>query len=216
MVSLLNLIYPALSVFLTGLAVYGGNSNNDFPEEELVRRAKNGDSCAFDRLVTAYQERVYFTVIRIVLTHEDARDVVQESFIKAYRNLKSFKEGYRFYTWLYRISVNTALNHIQNRKKCETSLDKLTEEKRFDPAMDVEVDEAYERSEMLQSVKTALKVVPHDMRAVFILRVYEGMKYQEIAETLELSIGTVMSRLHRARGILKQQLEKIGWQQNGT
>jgi len=166
--------------------------------------------------VALYQERLYYIVIRIVLNHEDARDVVQESFIKAYRNIGSFNEEYRFYTWLYRIAVNTALNHIQQRRHREESLDKIQEEKRFDPPADHDVNETFSRVEVLERVKRLLSVVPPEMRTVFTLRIYEGMTYQEIAETLDISIGTVMSRLHRARSTLRRHMEKAGWLQDGT
>jgi len=179
--------------------------------DQLTKRAKSGDRNAFNQLVTMYQERLYYTVIRIVLNHDDARDVVQESFLKAYRYLDSFIIGNKFYTWLYRIAINSAINVLQQRRFKEESLDVMNEETGFDPMDETNLEEQYIRFEMLNRVKKALDALPPEMRAVFALRVYEGMSYQEITETLHISMGSVMSRLHRARNIIKGLLVELEW-----
>ncbi|MFC1476937.1 RNA polymerase sigma factor [candidate division KSB1 bacterium] len=201
---------------MVGLSLNNGRSEDpgEMLEDrgnELVRRVKRGDLSAFDKLVALYQQRLYYTVIRIVLHHEDANDVVQDTFIKAFRNLDTFKEEYRFYTWLYRIAVNTALNHIHHRRYKEDSLEGMYEEKRFDPKTKQDVEEETVQSEMLLRVRKALASIPPDMRSVLTLRVYDDLSYQEIADILEISIGTVMSRLHRARNLLREQMVKSGW-----
>ena len=219
MVPLIELVLAAVPVIALGIFSGGSGSGNGETRKKdrsgyLVRRAKEGDSSAFEELFHMYQQRLYFSVIRIVLNHEDANDVVQESFIKAYKNLDTFKEEFRFYTWLYRIAVNTALNFVQQSRHKEDSLDGLYSDKRFDPKMDQDIDQEVLHSEMTHQVKDALEFIPPDMRTVFIMRAYEELSYKEIAETLDISIGTVMSRLHRARSMLKSRLVKTGWYQD--
>ncbi|MFC1554646.1 RNA polymerase sigma factor, partial [candidate division KSB1 bacterium] len=180
------------------------------PEKELIRRAKNGDTLAFDELVVKYQKRVFFNVIRIVLNQNDADDVVQETFIKAYQNLESFDENYRFYTWIYRIAINTALNHVNHSKYKEESLEQKQEDVRFDPANEFDIEEDYDTIELKERIKKLLKFLSPEMRIVFTMRVYDQMTYKEISQILDISIGTVMSRLNRARINLKNSLYKIG------
>ncbi|KPK89191.1 hypothetical protein AMJ80_10110 [bacterium SM23_31] len=180
----------------------------------MIQRAKNGDTKAFDSLVMKYQQRLYFVIVRIVLNHEDADDVVQDTFIKAYRSLDSFDESYRFYTWLYRIAVNTALNLVKHRKHKESSLEKKQENNRYEPQNNNNLEDDYIYKEMTGEVRTAIKLLAPEMRTVFILRVFEEMSYKEIAETMGISIGTVMSRLNRARNTLKDYLQNIGLIQN--
>jgi len=218
MVSLLEFVITAgssciIAGVLNGIKSAAGNNGKD-PSDSLVRRAKKGDHAAYGELVEMYQQRIYYSVIRIALNHDDANDIVQESFVKAFRNIDTFKEGYRFYTWLYRIAINTALNHVQQKRHKEHSLNDLTENRGFNPETDRDLEGDIEQSEMLQNVKKALEYVPADMRTVFVLRVYKDMSYQEIADTLNISIGTVMSRLHRARNTLKEHLVKNGWFQD--
>ena len=186
------------------------SDNGIVPDNDLIRNTKLNDSTAFDQLVKRYQQKLYFVVIRIVLNHEDANDVVQDSFLKAYRNLDRFDEKYRFYTWIHRIAVNTAINLVQHRKHRESSLEKQKEDNGFDPADNVINENDFEFNELKTQVKTALKCLSPEMRTVFILRVYEDLSYNEIADIMEISIGTVMSRLNRARKNLKSYLHKEG------
>jgi len=219
MVSYLEIAIPVMSGIFTGLAVTGVLSHNNAHKDEdsetlLIQRAKNGDTKAFDSLVMKYQQRLYFVIVRIVLNHEDADDVVQDTFIKAYRSLDSFDESYRFYTWLYRIAVNTALNLVKHRKHKESSLEKKQENNRYEPQNNNNLEDDYIYKEMTGEVRTAIKLLAPEMRTVFILRVFEEMSYKEIAETMGISIGTVMSRLNRARNTLKDYLQNIGLIQN--
>lgn len=221
MVSYLETAVPVISGIAAGLAFINGKSNNNAhngkdSEISLIRRAKNGDTQAFDRLVMDYQKRLYFVIIRIVLNHEDADDVVQDTFIKAYRNLDSYNENHRFYTWLYRIAVNTALNIVKRRKYREESLEKRQEDYRYEPSNNSSLEDDYIRKETNEQVRTAISILEPGMRAVFILRIYEEMSYKEIAETMDISIGTVMSRLNRARNTLKNHLQKVGFMQNSV
>lgn len=203
------LVFGMLNVFvLIGVISRLSSDNGKISDIDLIRRAKQNDTRAFDQLVERYQQKLYYVVIRILLNHEDANDVVQDSFLKAYRNLERFDEKYRFYTWIHRIAVNTAINLVQHRKHRESSLEKHKEDTGFDPADKSNHEDDFEFNEVKIQVKTALKCLSPDMRAVFILRVYEDLSYSEIAETLDISIGTVMSRLNRARKNLKLYLEK--------
>jgi RNA polymerase sigma-70 factor (ECF subfamily) len=192
----------------------GDSEDERLKEADLIRRIQEGDTGLFDYLVTQYQQRIYYTVIRIVVNHDDANDVVQEAFVKAYKNLDSFKEGFRFYTWLYRIAINSALNFIQHKKQRGESLESMKDEHRFDPKEKKDLEEEYVHTELQGNVREALENIPEDMRTVFILRVFEDMSYKEIAETMDISIGTVMSRLSRARTMLKSVLQKSGFLQN--
>lgn len=184
------------------------SDNGEISDIDLVRRAKQNDTRAFDQLVERYQQKLYYVVIRIVLNHEDANDVVQDSFLKAYRNLERFDEKYRFYTWLHKIAVNTAINLVHHRKHREESLEEHKENNGFDPADKSFHEDDFAFNELKFQVKTALKCLSPEMRTVFILRVYDELSYNEIAETMDISIGTVMSRLNRARKTLKLYLEK--------
>lgn len=184
--------------------------NGKESDNSLVQRAKNGDTGAFDRLVMRYQKQLHYTVIRIVLNHDDADDIVQDSFIKAFKNLEGFDDKFRFYTWLSRIAVNTAINLVQHKKHREDSLEKKQEDTGFDPPGSDNSEESFEFKELRVQVHKALDRLSPDMRSIFVLRVYEELSYNEIAETLEISIGTVMSRLNRARNVLKHKLESAG------
>jgi RNA polymerase sigma-70 factor (ECF subfamily) len=174
----------------------------------LIRRTKKGDTGAFDELVMRYQRQIFFSVIRIVLNREDANDVVQDTFIKAFRNLDRFDEKYRFYTWIYRIGVNTALNLIQRRKNREYHFEYRDEEDNFNPPDTENPDNEIEHREFKKYVQDALNILSLEMRSVFVLRVYDELTYQEIADVMSISLGTVMSRLNRARTTLKKHLLK--------
>lgn len=176
-------------------------------DEHLIKRAKKGDNKAFDKLVLRYQKRIYYVVIRMVMNHQDADDVTQETFIKAYKNLENFKEGYKFYTWIYRIAINTAINLIKKRSYVGESLESLLENG-YQPPMEETPIKNFEKTELKSIVKTVLNSISPEARSVFILRSSEGMSYQEISDTLQISIGTVMSRLNRTREKLKKSLKK--------
>ncbi|MCP4723383.1 MAG: sigma-70 family RNA polymerase sigma factor [bacterium] len=219
MVSLIETEALICLLITVGLQVVSSTStetqeDDRLKEADLIKRIQEGDTGLFDYLVTQYQQRIYYTVIRIVVNHDDANDVVQEAFVKAYKNLDSFKEGYRFYTWLYRIAINSALNFIQHKKQRGESLETMKDEHRFDPKEKKDLEEDYVHSELQGNVREALESIPPDMRSVFTLRVFEDMSYKEIADTMDISIGTVMSRLSRARTMLKSVLLKSGYLQN--
>ena len=183
-------------------------SKEDKEEKELIKKVKNGDKIAFNILVENYQKKIYHLARRIVMNHEDADEVVQETFIKAYINISKFSEEHKFYTWLYRIAVNTSLSLIKKRRYRGLSLEALTENEHFQPTSGDDTHQSSQDSEIKNLVKEALKKLSPQLRTVFMLRTWEEMSYKEIAQTLKISEGTVMSRLNRARNKLKKLLKK--------
>ncbi len=207
----INVLSGAFLGLIAALTEDGNGYDKELLEEnKIINRILNGESNAFEHLVVKYQKRLYYTVLRIVVSHDDANDVVQEAFVKAYKNIGSFKEGYRFYTWIYRIAINTALNFAQQKKQRGESLDYLKDEHRFDPKQEIDTEDDIEQIGLRESVKDVLKEISPDMRSVFMLRVFDELSYKEIADTLDISLGTVMSRLNRARAILKTKFQKSG------
>ena len=184
-------------------------------DRELVVRSREGDHDAFADIVRSYQRRVYGVALRMTRRHEVADDVAQETFIRAYRNLDRFELGRPLGPWLVRIAVNLAINHLNGVAKREQSL--YTEDSPEGPAhlqegFDEEQSEPEPlrkllRSEFLGAFDKAFAKLSPDHQAVLVLKVQEGMRYEEIGEALGVSLGTVMSRLHRARAKLKAMLE---------
>ena len=180
-------------------------NTNDNDDLKWIRKAKNGSHRAFEKLVMKYQQRIYFTVRRIVLDHDDANDIVQDTFVKTYQNLQRFDEQYPFYPWLRRIALNTTLNH---QAKVHRKKELLSDEKEFDQ---IEAEGANPLQEMMHhelqnKIVEALEQLPIDQRMVFVLRTNDELSYEEISEQLDISTGTVMSRLSRARAKLKEIL----------
>lgn len=177
-------------------------------EQALIKRVKDGDTQAFDELVRSYQRRLYVAVYRMVHNATDTEDLVQDTFIHAYRGIMSFNEKFHFSTWIYRIAMNLSINHLKKRHVQTVPIDevppKLVEDKTADPA------EKASESILKEKVKAALEQLPSEQKAVFVLRTYEEFSYKEIARALGISTGTVMSRLSRARDKLKEILTAQG------
>ena len=176
-------------------------------DRRLIREAVAGDTDSFGELVRRYQDRLYNIAFRVVGNPEDAADVVQDAFVSAYQALATFKGDSEFFTWLYRIAFNTAIS--QKRKKRPTvSVDSSREaDGSYDPAdvsSDVAPDAALERAEDEQVLAAAIAKLSDEHRAVLVLKDIDGSKYEEIAAALGIPIGTVRSRLHRARLELRQ------------
>jgi RNA polymerase sigma-70 factor (ECF subfamily) len=178
-------------------------------EMDLVRRAQRGDLKAYDELVQRYQERIYATVYHMTSNHEDANDLAQDSFIKAYQALKSFKGGSSFYTWLYRIAVNKTINFLkQRRNKHHLSLNDLDFNAEHDPDLVALIsDKTPSRdaglAELQKKLNEALLKLSEPHRMVVVLHDVQGVSHEEIAEIAGCNIGTVRSRLFYAR----QQLQ---------
>ena len=181
---------------------------------ELVRRVQSGDKTAFDVLVLKYQQKVINLVTRYVHDPHIAMDVSQESFIKAYRGLKNFRGDSAFYTWLYRISINTAKNHLvsKSRRMPDDDID-AQEAEQYDGGGKLR-DIASPESELMSSeiqmtVQAAIEALPDDLRIAITLRELEGLSYEEISDTMECPIGTVRSRIFRAREFIEKELEPL-------
>ncbi len=183
------------------------------PEEaELVSRARRGDLTAYDELVKRYQERIYATVYHMTSNHEDANDLAQEAFIKAFHALKSFKGGSSFYTWVYRIAVNKTINFLKQRKnKTQMSLDDLDFQAEHDPDLVALISDKTPRrdvglAELQEKLNAALQRLSEPHRLVVTLHDVQGLSHEEIAKIMDCNIGTVRSRLFYARQQLQAYL----------
>lgn len=188
-----------------------GTSHTDL---ELVQRVQSGDKRSFDVLVLKYQHKVINLVLRYVHDHDTAQDVAQEAFIKAYRGLKNFRGESAFYTWLYRIAINTAKNHLvsQSRRLPDIDID-ADEAEQFSGESALKEYATPERemltAEMQEAITRTIEELPEDLRTAIILRELEGMSYEEIAVTMECPIGTVRSRIFRARESIDKVLRPL-------
>jgi len=175
------------------------------PETELVKRARRGDLAAYDDLVHRYQERIYATIYHMTSNHEDANDLAQEAFIKAFHALKSFKGGSSFYTWVYRIAVNKTINFLKQRKnKTQMSLDNLDYHVEHDPDFVALISDKTPRrevnlAELQEKLNTAMQKLSEPHRLVVTLHDVQGLSHEEIAKIMDCNIGTVRSRLFYAR-----------------
>lgn len=181
-------------------------------DKRLIADCLRGNTNAFGELVLRYQDRLYNSVYRLVGRAEDAQDVVQEAFLNAYQSLRSFKGDSLFFTWLYRIAVNTAIS-LKRKQRSVLSFDACRngDENTMDPpdlSEESGPGQALERTEEEQRLQSALNRLSPEHRIVLILKEIEGQKYEDIAEVLQVPIGTVRSRLHRARSELREILEK--------
>jgi RNA polymerase sigma-70 factor (ECF subfamily) len=183
-------------------------------DQALVERVQKGDSKAFDLLVQKYQSRILKLIARFVRNPADVQDVAQEAFIKAYRALPNFRGESAFYTWLYRIAINTAKNHLVAAGRKTPSY-----------AVDVQEVEKYDASEWLKeyatperelladeiqvTVNNALEGLPPDLREAITLREIEGLSYEDIAQVMDCPIGTVRSRIFRAREAIDEKLQTV-------
>ena len=185
--------------------------SNQSSDKKLVKRVQKGDKGAFDLLVLKYQHKIVNLVMRYVRDPELALDITQEAFIKAYRALPRFRGDSAFYTWMYRIAVNTAKNHLaaQRRRPMDVELD-LQDPEQYDLHSKLKETDTPEgvtlRNELKETVERAISALPEDLRTAIILRELEGMSYEEIAQTMECPVGTVRSRIFRARDAIAKKI----------
>ena len=179
------------------------------PDAQLIGRTLAGEPAAFGELVVRYQDRLYNSLVRVLGSAEDARDAVQDAFVQAFVKLDTFRGSSAFYTWLYRIAFNTAMSHARRQRPTRSLDDQRTELGREpvdgQPAPDARLD----MSERATQVHRALAELSAENREVIVLREMDGCKYEEIAEILEVPVGTVRSRLFRARLELRDRLAPI-------
>ena len=185
--------------------------SNESTDKELVKRVQKGEKGAFDLLVLKYEHKIVNLVMRYVRDPEMALDITQEAFIKAYRALPRFRGDSAFYTWLYRIAVNTAKNYLaaQRRRPMDIELDLQDPEQYGLHAKLKETDtpEGMALSQELQeTLERAIAALPEDLRQAIILRELDGMSYEEIAQTMDCPVGTVRSRIFRARDAIGKKV----------
>ena len=190
------------------------------PDYQRVKKAQSGDKAAFGELVNLYYEMIYAVAYGVLGNHEAARDVVQEVFLKAYRQIAKFEGKSKFKTWLYRVAMNAAIDSHRRKHPAE-SIDPTDVSDEEDTAPSIIVDPGLSprdlaaQTELSDLWKQALKQLSAEHRAVLVLREWDGLSYEEIAETLQLEMGTVMSRLFYARKKLAEILgPKLGRKQN--
>jgi RNA polymerase sigma-70 factor, ECF subfamily len=183
-------------------------------DQELVRRVQRGDNAAFDALVRKYQHRIVALIGRYVADWSECQDVAQEAFIRAYRALPNFRGESQFYTWLHRIAVNTAKNHLvaQNRRPPTDDVDAADAEQ-YDTGTRLR-DTATPEHELLRqeielTVMRAVEALPEELRTAINLREVDGLSYEEIAARMDCPIGTVRSRIFRAREAIDSQLRPL-------
>jgi RNA polymerase sigma-70 factor (ECF subfamily) len=186
----------------------------DDNDQQLVVRVQKGDKRAFDLLVRKYQHRVLKLVGRFVNNSAEAEDVAQEAFLKAYRALPAFRGDSAFYTWLYRIAINTAKNTLvsNRRRPVDFDLDLQDPEQHDRQARlkDADTPEGVLLTEEIRGVvEQALEQLPEDLRTAIVLRELEGLSYEEIAEAMDCPVGTVRSRIFRAREAIDKKLKPL-------
>ena len=187
-------------------------ATDQLSDQQLVERVQKGDNRAFDLLVLKYQHKIMGLISRYVHDNSEIEDVAQEAFIKAYRALPRFRGDSAFYTWLYRIAINTAKNYLVARS-------------RRPPGRDVDVEDAeyYDSGTLLRDVENpenvlfgaelklvveaAIKTLPEDLRTALTLREFDGLSYEDIADVMECPVGTVRSRIFRARETVEKQVQ---------
>ena len=187
-------------------------TREEVPEDVLVRRSRHGDLKAYDELVKRYQERIYATIYHMTSNHEDANDLAQESFIKAYQALHSFKGGSSFYTWLYRIAVNKTINFLKQRKnRVHLSLNDLDFNAEHDPDLVALISHKTPQrdaglTELQEKLNGALLKLSEPHRIVVVMHDVQGQSHEEIAKVMDCNVGTVRSRLFYARQQLQSEL----------
>lgn len=183
-------------------------------DQQLVKRVQQGDKRAFDLLVLKYQHKIISVVHRYVRDSADVHDVVQEAFIKAYRALENFRGDSAFYTWMYRIAINTAKNHLISRGRRPPATDVDIEDAEYfagnDNLQDFNTPESILFCDQLQAaVENAISQLPEDLRTAVTLREMEGLSYEEIAEIMKCPVGTVRSRIFRAREAIDKVVKPL-------
>jgi RNA polymerase sigma-70 factor, ECF subfamily len=184
-------------------------------DQQLVERVQRGDKAAFDLLVVKYQRKIFRLLSRLIRDTAEIEDVAQEAFVKAYRALPNFRGDSAFYTWLYRIAINTAKNYLvsQGRRAPTSTQSDVEDAETFDDGdhlRDLNTpDSMLVTKQVGEAVNRAIDQLPEDLRTAIVLRELEGLSYEEIAESMQCPIGTVRSRIFRAREAVALELRPI-------
>ena len=189
--------------------------NSEPTDHQLVLRVQKGDKRAFDLLVLKYQYKLQAIVGRFIRDADEVADVTQEAFIKAYKALPKFRGDSQFYTWLYRIAINTAKNHLVSKSRRPANTDINVADAEQFANNDKLIDEATPENsimteELATIIKNALSALPEDLRTALTLREFEGMSYEDIAGVMDCPVGTVRSRIFRAREFLDERVLAVG------
>ena len=207
-------ISPAWRMLPSGKAAKGSPVRETGDDLPLVKRSLKGDEQAFEELVTRYEAALYRLAWRMLANEEEARDIVQETFLRVFRALETFDQSRRFSTWILRITTNLCIDRYRRRKMRLLSIDVDDEEEDrrpivlVDPGRGPEADHG--RTSLAETVGALIERLPPIYRAILHMRYQQGLAYEEIAETLEIPLGTVKARLHRAHRQLKELLEAAG------
>ena len=182
-------------------------------DQQLVVRVQKGDTRAFDLLVLKYQHKIFGLISRYVRDADEVQDVAQEAFIKAYRALPNFRGESAFYTWLYRIAINTAKNHLVSRSRRPPGTDVELEDAEYQDnggsLRDIESPEnVLFGAELKAVVERAISALPEDLRTAITLREFDGLSYEDIAQVMDCPVGTVRSRIFRAREAIDAMVSK--------
>jgi len=183
-------------------------------DKELVRRVQQGDKRAFDLLFGRYQHRIINLVGRYLRNPQDVEDVTQEAFIKAFKALPRFRGESAFYTWLYRIAINTAKNHLVARGRRPPGVDVDVEDAEFMDGADLlkeseSPEAALARDELAAAIDKAIGELPDDLRSAVTLREFDGLSYEQIAQIMDCPVGTVRSRIFRARESIDRHIAPL-------
>lgn len=190
------------------------NENQTAIDQQLVERVQAGDKRAFDLLIGKYQHKIVGLVSRYVYDQHEAMDIAQEAFIKAYRALPRFRGDSAFYTWLYRIAINTAKNHLvsKGRRPPDVDID-VGDAQHFEGDNNLKdlanPENSLLKEEISQAITRALDQLPEDLRAALTLREFEGMSYEDIANIMDCPVGTVRSRIFRAREAVDREVSPL-------
>ena len=181
----------------------------EYNEQKLIQRASDGDPAAFNRLMAQHEKKMYAVALRMFSNREDAQDCLQEAMLRVYRAIGSFKGQSSFSTWLYRITMNTCLDELRRKKnKQSTSLDNLVEQG-WSPADEANTPEKHAvRAELRRELGRLIQDLPEDMRSAIVLRDIQGFSYDEIADVMDVNVGTIKSRISRAREKLRGKLKE--------
>jgi RNA polymerase sigma-70 factor (ECF subfamily) len=190
----------------------GAVVSSQHSDQQLVERVQRGDKRAFDLLVLKYQHKIFGLVSRYLRDSSEIQDVAQEAFIKAYRALPNFRGDSAFYTWLYRIAINTAKNHLMSKSRRPPGTDIDVEDAQYfegdSPLRDIENPEnTLYAEELKQVVASAMNKLPEDLCTAVTLREFEGLSYEDIADVMECPVGTVRSRIFRAREAIDREVK---------
>jgi len=186
----------------------------DLDDQELIERARKGSRWAFGQLVERYMRRAYFVALGFVGSPEDARDLSQEAFVRAYRNIKRFEKGRKFFTWYYQILRNLCFNHLKRRKRRDFLFSEIPEGEVLDfaAAGETSPERHLEEKELHEKLWQAIHSLSPLDREVIILKEFQNLSYKEMAEVLQCPLGTVMSRLYNARRHLAEKMKELGWE----